>query len=89
MQELINFASEVERTTPAIPSRPDDHSRTDASEWVDSSEDFDQDVLALGEETPLRLFLQASMLSTDVETQEENEKTPVSTYFFTRIRNMS
>ncbi|EMD33499.1 hypothetical protein CERSUDRAFT_57154, partial [Gelatoporia subvermispora B] len=79
VQELINFASEVERTTPAIPSRPDDHSRTDAYEWVDSSEDFDQDVLALDEETPLRLFLQASMLSTDVETQEENEKTPVST----------
>ncbi|OCH89587.1 UvrD-helicase-domain-containing protein [Obba rivulosa] len=75
VQELINFASEVERTTPA--PREDHSSKEQPAEWTDSQAEFDTDALAdAGGETPLRLFLQASMLSTDVEAQDESEKTP-------------
>ncbi|KAH9902943.1 UvrD-helicase-domain-containing protein [Cubamyces lactineus] len=96
VQELINFASEVERTAPADVARKmlkaDDTLRRtkkktkDNEEGADSEEDwddelyeFDADQVEEGQmqdastDTPLRLFLQASILSTDTETPEEEK----------------
>ncbi|KAF9814441.1 hypothetical protein IEO21_05105 [Rhodonia placenta] len=58
VQELINYASEVEITA--------------------SSQQRDYDDVSDGEDTPLRLFLQASMLSTDTETQADDGKEKVT-----------
>ncbi|OSX59010.1 hypothetical protein POSPLADRAFT_1151629 [Postia placenta MAD-698-R-SB12] len=58
VQELINYASEVEITA--------------------SSQQRDYDDVSDGEDTPLRLFLQASMLSTDTETQGDDGKEKVT-----------
>ncbi|KAL7279133.1 hypothetical protein ACG7TL_006973 [Trametes sanguinea] len=89
VQELINFASEVEQSGPEEVVRrmfeadealhEKDAEGTDGEEsqeeWEDDLNDFDGDQsrgIAPGD-TPLRLFLQASMLSTDTETGEEEK----------------
>ncbi|OSD06484.1 P-loop containing nucleoside triphosphate hydrolase protein [Trametes coccinea BRFM310] len=98
VQELINFASEVEQSGPEEVVRrmfeadealhEKDAEGTDGEEsqeeWEDDLNDFDGDQsrgIAPGD-TPLRLFLQASMLSTDTETGEEEkskEKVTIAT----------
>ncbi|KAH9850321.1 UvrD-helicase-domain-containing protein [Lenzites betulinus] len=87
VQELVNFASEVERSIPDDVGRR--MQRADAKlqedeeeseeEWADELDQFDADQLGDGQtrvasgDTPLRLFLQASMLSTDTQTPEEEK----------------
>ncbi|KAI0661646.1 UvrD-helicase-domain-containing protein [Cubamyces menziesii] len=96
VQELINFASEVERTAPTDVAqkilkadealrrnkkRDKDNETGEESEedWDDELNDFDTDQVEEGQsqnastDTPLRLFLQASILSTDTETPEEEK----------------
>ncbi|KAI8980111.1 UvrD-helicase-domain-containing protein [Trametes punicea] len=94
VQELVNFASEVERGAPEDLARrmfeadealherdgedEDDESQED---WADDLNEFDVDQASGSQapdtrpnrDTPLRLFLQASMLSTDTETPEEEK----------------
>ncbi|KAI0326647.1 UvrD-helicase-domain-containing protein [Cubamyces sp. BRFM 1775] len=96
VQELINFASEVERTAPTnvatkmlaadealhrkkIKNSNDEGGEESEEEWDDDLDEFDVDQAEEGQEqrvsadTPLRLFLQASILSTDTETPEEEK----------------
>ncbi|KAI0635844.1 UvrD-helicase-domain-containing protein [Trametes polyzona] len=89
VQELINFASEVERSAPTdiaermakAHERIQGDAEEDESEeeWVDEVDAFDADQVQEGQtrrdpsDTPLRLFLQASILSTDTETPEEEK----------------
>ncbi|KAI0775289.1 UvrD-helicase-domain-containing protein [Trametes elegans] len=100
VQELVNFASEVERTAPAdvakrmydadeaVHTKDEGGGEESAEEWADELDEFDADQVEEGQQrplrgdTPLRLFLQASMLSTDTETPEEEkskEKVTMST----------
>ncbi|EPS95932.1 hypothetical protein FOMPIDRAFT_1131483 [Fomitopsis schrenkii] len=76
VQELINFASEVE-TSEGIAGgvRPDAGERWDVDEdWDVLPElDLEDERLSLGSDTPLRLFLQASMLSTDVAAENKDD----------------
>ncbi|KAI9057301.1 P-loop containing nucleoside triphosphate hydrolase protein [Trametes sanguinea] len=98
VQELINFASEVEHSGPeevimrmfeadeALHEKDSEGTDGEESqeEWEDIVADFDADQsqgTAPGD-TPLRLFLQASMLSTDTETAEDEkskEKVTIAT----------
>ncbi|CDO74962.1 hypothetical protein BN946_scf184945.g34 [Trametes cinnabarina] len=99
VQELVNFASEVEQNGPEdlvrrmfeadealhedVPENRDGEESQD--DWEDGMHDFDGDQaegLRASGDTPLRLFLQASMLSSDTETPEEEkskEKVTIST----------
>ncbi|KAI0784570.1 P-loop containing nucleoside triphosphate hydrolase protein [Abortiporus biennis] len=90
IQELVNFAVEMERTD-AISHDGNNNHGGDENLWTDSQRIFDGDALDevgfaevktenTGEGTvdagmtPLRQFLQASMLSTDTETQGSDEE---------------
>ncbi|KAI0671645.1 UvrD-helicase-domain-containing protein [Trametes maxima] len=100
VQELVNFASEVERSIPAevakrmanaeeaLHNSQSEDEEESEEEWADELDEFDADQVQGGQtrparqDTPLRLFLQASMLSTDTETPEEEkskEKVTIST----------
>ncbi|OJT03389.1 ATP-dependent DNA helicase PcrA [Trametes pubescens] len=92
VQELVNFASEVEGSAPDDVARRmhradddihkekgDESEEESEEEWADEVDEFDGDQAQPGQaraargDTPLRLFLQASMLSTDTETPEEEK----------------
>ncbi|KAI0833387.1 UvrD-helicase-domain-containing protein [Trametes gibbosa] len=91
VQELVNFASEVERSAPDDIGRGMEHADAEIhkekgedeeeseEEWADEVDEFDADEVEEGQvrpargDTPLRLFLQASMLSTDTQTPEEEK----------------
>ncbi|KAI0368645.1 UvrD-helicase-domain-containing protein [Pilatotrama ljubarskyi] len=98
VQELVNFASEVEGVAPPdvakrmekadqriLREKEDEDGDESEEEWADELDEFDADQVQDGQartDTPLRLFLQASMLSTDTETPEEEkskEKVTIST----------
>ncbi|TBU33526.1 P-loop containing nucleoside triphosphate hydrolase protein [Dichomitus squalens] len=86
VQELINFASEVENGMDAKAGRRMEDAAERAHEelWGDGLGEWDRDqVEEDGEgDTPLRHFLQASMLSTDTETPEDEkskDKVTIST----------
>ncbi|KAI0714341.1 P-loop containing nucleoside triphosphate hydrolase protein [Cerioporus squamosus] len=92
VQELINFATEVENGMPSAVEKQMRDAEDAAHEelWGDNLGEWDADQVEdrrragsqpMGD-TPLRLFLQASMLSTDTETAEEEkskEKVTIST----------
>ncbi|TFK81255.1 UvrD-helicase-domain-containing protein [Polyporus arcularius HHB13444] len=92
VQELINFATEVENGMPSAVEKKMRDAEDAAHEelWGDNLGEWDADQVedrnpAEGQatgDTPLRLFLQASMLSTDTETPEDEkskEKVTIST----------
>ncbi|KAH9939503.1 UvrD-helicase-domain-containing protein [Amylocystis lapponica] len=81
VQELLNFASEIERdlTQTAVWANQEKHSTDGKGKGramdVEEEEEGQED-------TPLRLFLQASMLSTDTEAKDDEtvkEKVTIST----------
>ncbi|KAI0070422.1 UvrD-helicase-domain-containing protein [Panus rudis PR-1116 ss-1] len=84
VQELINFAKEFEKSQPSeVPDVPAEDVNEDDPDWDDKAPEFDyrafEEVAShLVGETPLRLFLQASMLSTDVEEQAEQDHNKVT-----------
>lgn len=102
VQELINFASEVENGMPAKTGKRmlDAEERAHEELWGDGLGEWDADqvedddgcvfrnetcqshgcalTVVLPRNTPLRYFLQASMLSTDTETPEDEKSKDVS-----------
>ncbi|KAM5530408.1 hypothetical protein V8D89_015919 [Ganoderma adspersum] len=85
VQELINFASEVENGMPAKTGKRmlDAEERAHEELWGDGLGEWDADQVDDDDgDTPLRYFLQASMLSTDTETPEDEkskDKVTIST----------
>ncbi|PIL35658.1 hypothetical protein GSI_02388 [Ganoderma sinense ZZ0214-1] len=76
VQELINFATEVENGMPAQEGKKmlDAQERAHEELWGDGLGEWDADQVEDDDgNTPLRHFLQASMLSTDTETPEDEK----------------
>ncbi|KAI0749394.1 P-loop containing nucleoside triphosphate hydrolase protein [Daedaleopsis nitida] len=88
VQELINFATEVETDMPSAVVKQMQDAQDAAFEelWGDGLDEWDADQVEengpqggqQNGDTPLRVFLQASMLSTDADTADDDNKPKVT-----------